>query len=1317
MKAHKIFGSSKLILIALLLLGGLTVSAVTYADSILLPLGVASEGSVFAGLFAPAILAPAAPVVGGPTVSTDQDDYSPGEIVQISGSGFRPGEVTLQIVHVEPVSALKAASADSLSDYDHAGHEPWTVNVAADGTFSSSWLVEPASLNKTLLLTADQPASDGLEALHAEKTFTDGSIGTYDQCSNDSGNGYPNGNPPEGCKWINGNLNGNNSTYPEGTSTVQRVELTGFGPNEEHSVTFQYGTSKNGRHSYDFLTRWDWSEKWITVADRCEGLINGCEAAPEAAAAIPVDINLPANWETDSVSPTAPDTPHQFVMRGATFSLVNTPAVTPPQFQDPNMTYAGTSETLITVKFKTPAAGSPMCSTKSGVTTCNVAIWFGAHVAKTVDWLAFNNTTGAGSISGSPYHVALFRLDDLAIGNRDNQMQASAVTSQSLEVVKVLSPSTDAGRFDLLIDTGTLNAIETPNQGDGGTTGAREVGVGNHTVGEAGGDNPVTDMANYTTTLSCVTTPATGSVTTQNFGDVTGNLTRQVTVPENGDVVCTYTNTLRTGSIQIVKETVGGVAGQTYPWGFTPVGFNGGSVINFSTSGVNGTNSSSVYSNLPASGTYSVTESSLPSGWQFTSAVCRIDGGQVSRVGTNVSLNIPVQIGKTTICTYRNSRIDDIFGRIIVHKDVIPDGDSTQFEFTTSGYTSQDASTTGTNPFTLGDNGVDNSCGASLNCLDPGTYGVAETANSSYTTASYCTPDGGTTIYNAASFSVGAGETVHCYFTNTRNTGSLKLLKALTGGPAGYTGPFTIAYDCNDGTAHDGSAGLNVGQTFTVSGIPTGTQCTVSETPPTPPTGYTFGTPTFSPQATVTIANKDVTVEVTTNNSLTRDLGNLKAVKFHDLDADGTDDGGTDPKLENWTFFVDLSGDSIYQVGEPTGNTNSSGEVPFTNLPTGSYSVCEIQKTDWFNSKPGSSAAVVCQSATVLKNTTTTVTFGNFQKTDVKVIKTVNSLAPLAADGNIAFTIRTGASTEPGATGTTVTGGSGVANAGNGGIIEFNVALSPGKYQMCEVVPVGYDTSVKNVDWDGDGTPGEYGDDWFYPGININDATSTLDNGTVCFNFTVVSGSDTAGDGLDRTLVFTIDNGRPGMQRTIGFWKNHASCASSKGGQDPVLDQTLAKAPNGGIWEGDVFVDTCNEAVSLLSKTTIGTTKKAGKQMSSDPAFNSAAQHVAFQLNVLIPSTVTCSSANQAADLIQDYLDQVGFTGQPWTFNWSSGINPKVGANLNFLSTLLDHYNNDTLDNGYSSSSGTISCITNAASAMPYPSQLPTANNHDSLPQ
>ncbi len=107
---------------------------------------------------------------------------------------------------------------------------------------------------------------------------------------------------------------------------------------------------------------------------------------------------------------------------------------------------------------------------------------------------------------------------------------------------------------------------------------------------------------------------------------------------------------------------------------------------------------------------------------------------------------------------------------------------------------------------------------------------------------------------------------------------SLVLAKNLTGGPVGYTGPFNIHWDC--GTFGSGDKSVFAGDFATVPNIPSGTSCTVSETPPTAPTGYSFGTPTFSPSATVTIpAGSGSSITVTTNNTLTHDQGYLKISK------------------------------------------------------------------------------------------------------------------------------------------------------------------------------------------------------------------------------------------------------------------------------------------------------------------------------------------------------------------------------------------------------------------------------------------------------
>jgi hypothetical protein len=93
MKAHKKAFSIRLLLIFTILFGGLSVSAVTFADSLLTPLGLASEGSILASIFQlPS--KPSAPVRANldvPVVTTDNGRYLAGETAVINGAGYAPG--------------------------------------------------------------------------------------------------------------------------------------------------------------------------------------------------------------------------------------------------------------------------------------------------------------------------------------------------------------------------------------------------------------------------------------------------------------------------------------------------------------------------------------------------------------------------------------------------------------------------------------------------------------------------------------------------------------------------------------------------------------------------------------------------------------------------------------------------------------------------------------------------------------------------------------------------------------------------------------------------------------------------------------------------------------------------------------------------------------------------------------------------------------------------------------------------------------------------------------------------------------------------
>jgi hypothetical protein len=115
-------------------------------------------------------------------------------------------------------------------------------------------------------------------------------------------------------------------------------------------------------------------------------------------------------------------------------------------------------------------------------------------------------------------------------------------------------------------------------------------------------------------------------------------------------------------------------------------------------------------------------------------------------------------------------------------------------------------------------------------------------------------------------------EIVTCTATNVlKDTGSLTITKEFNAQASGYSGTFDIDYTCVDGpdVVAEGSAALAAGESTTLSGLPTGTTCTVTEpTLPANPSGWTFNPPTFSPSNQASITTKGEQATVTVVNSV-----------------------------------------------------------------------------------------------------------------------------------------------------------------------------------------------------------------------------------------------------------------------------------------------------------------------------------------------------------------------------------------------------------------------------------------------------------------
>jgi hypothetical protein len=269
-----------------------------------------------------------------------------------------------------------------------------------------------------------------------------------------------------------------------------------------------------------------------------------------------------------------------------------------------------------------------------------------------------------------------------------------------------------------------------------------------------------------------------------------------------------------------------------------------------------------------------------------------------------------------------------------------------------------------------------------------------------------------------------------------------------------------------------------------------------------------------------------------------------------------------------------------------------------------------------------------------------TCTFVNTKRGLIIVPKTVAGLAPSGSQ-SFSFELRQGSSSV--SAGTILE--SKPANAANGGVIDFATLLVPGTtYALCEIVMPGWMTTL--------GPP-------FYVVYNPSG-----DNSTVCTDFTVSPGE---------TKTFAIDNKPPpgGLARTIGFWKNWASCAGSSGKQKPVLDQTLAAADPTGIAIGTLTLHAgdCVKAVRLLDKSTIDTAKK----MASDPAFGLAAQLLAAKLNV-VAGAGTCPTAITAINDAQALLATIHFDGIS-----HDKLTTAQATQANNLANTLDRYNNNLL--------------------------------------
>jgi Tol biopolymer transport system component len=575
-------------------------------------------------------------------------------------------------------------------------------------------------------------------------------------------------------------------------------------------------------------------------------------------------------------------------------------------------------------------------------------------------------------------------------------------------------------------------------------------------------------------------------------------------------------------------------------------------------------------------------------------------------------------------------------GTVVIKKATVPAGAEGTFEF--------GSTIPGCESFTLSDGGT------KICPVIPGTSFVdelGETPGSGrflLTDISCDDSDSGRTDPNSieAKIVVAQGETVTCTFTNTVQSGTVVIKKATV--PAGDSATFAFTGDAA-GTIADG-------QTITVPGLAPGTYSSTE----TVPSGWDLASISCDDGQSASASSGDV---ATATATFRLDPGETISCTF-------TDDKRGTIVVKKQTQPAGAAGSFTFS-GDAAGSIGEGGTITVLNLatvgsptyhstetnPTPNFDLTSISCDDDTSQHPsGSDLASRTASFRLDPGETVTCTFTDTQRGTVSVRKTVSGSPPSIllppAQQSFTFQLRQGASTT--SAGTLLDQAD--ATVANGGVVQFTTKLVAGSpYQLCEIVMPGWRTSLA---------------------MHFVLYNPSGDNSTLCTTFRVAPAEQKS---------IAVDNQPPpgGLSRTIGFWKNWASCASSSGNQKPVLDVTLAAAEPGGITIGTLTLHgstswpnrapDCLKAVRLLNKSTIN----AGKKMSSDAAFNLAAQLLAANLNVKA-GALTCPSAISAINDAQALLAAVHFNGIS-----HDKLSAAQTTQANSLASTLDRYNNNLL--------------------------------------
>ena len=208
--------------------------------------------------------------------------------------------------------------------------------------------------------------------------------------------------------WQNGNLNGNNTRYPEGGIVPFRLAIEGMKAGA-HTITIQYDFTAGGHKAYDFLATYT---GWVSPS-MCGGggaVSSMCPSLPGSnSGAFPSD-----GFSTDGLTVRGAEE-YSGVSRRLTIWGGTIGSITGP-------THAGSPAGNSTAEFA-------VHFTSSGPA---VLLSWGGHLAQSRFWNLANGGVrdGAGEVSGAPWHMRTLQLDGSGNKNQDRSIQPSAIVGE-----------------------------------------------------------------------------------------------------------------------------------------------------------------------------------------------------------------------------------------------------------------------------------------------------------------------------------------------------------------------------------------------------------------------------------------------------------------------------------------------------------------------------------------------------------------------------------------------------------------------------------------------------------------------------------------------------------------------------------------------------------------------------------------------------------------------------------------------------------------------------------------------------------------------